>query len=281
MYRHLCFVITARVIKAEPPYTDDMDISDLVTPLTRQTLSGDVYEQLRELLLYGRVMPGEQLSLRTIAEALGVSVMPVREAVHRLVAEQALELSSNRALRVPVMTVSQFREITSIRINLEGLATANAATLIDENSYQAIEALHERFSRETAMKRPDKNRLIASNKELHFAIYSQARMPMLLQMIESMWLRIGPILNYDLRSGSVRVTRREQADHHGRLLDALKRKDPVAASEALRDDIQSAADFIILQGVLVTADPAPTQMAGPELPKGQNKLRAGSPLVLA
>ena len=110
MYRYLCFVITARVIGAEPPYTDDMDISDLVTPLTRQTLSGDVYEQLRELLLYGRVMPGEQLSLRTIAEALGVSVMPVREAVHRLVAEQALDLSSNRALRVPVMTVSQFRE---------------------------------------------------------------------------------------------------------------------------------------------------------------------------
>lgn len=253
-----------------------MDIAGLVTPLTRQTLSGDVYHQLRDLLLYGRAMPGEQLSLRTIAQALGVSVMPVREAVHRLVAEQALELSANRALRVPVMTVSQFREITTIRINLEGLATAQAVTRIDEASYRGLEAQHERFSREISAKRPDKNRLIAFNKDLHFAIYGLAGMPVLLQMIESLWLRVGPILNYDLRSDSARVTKREAADHHGRLIDALKRRDAAAAVEALRDDIQSAADFIISQGVLVAADATPH---GPttdsESARGTRRLRAG------
>lgn len=251
-----------------------MDFAGLVTPLTRQTLRGDVYLQLRDLLLYGRAMPGEQLSLRTIAEALGVSVMPVREAVHRLVAEQALELTSNRALRVPLLTVSQFREITSIRVNLEGLATAQAATRLDEAGYQTIEAQHLRFSREISSKRPDKNRLIAFNKDLHFAIYNQAGMPMLMQMIESLWLRIGPILNYDLRSGSVRVASRAPDDHHARLVDALKRRDAVAASNALQDDIQGAADFIISQGVLVAADATPAQPpAGTELSKGVKRLR--------
>src|SRR5256885_7031933 len=77
-----------------------MAINELVTPLKRQTLSSDVYAQLRELLITGQMIPGEQISLRTTASALGVSVMPVREAVHRLVAEQALELTPNRALRV-------------------------------------------------------------------------------------------------------------------------------------------------------------------------------------
>jgi DNA-binding GntR family transcriptional regulator len=251
-----------------------MDFAGLVTPLTRQTLSGDVYLQLRDLLLYGRAMPGEQLSLRTIAEALGVSVMPVREAVHRLVAEQALEVSSSRALRVPVLTVSQFREITSIRVNLEGLATAQAATRLDEAAYQAIEAQHMRFSREISSKRPDKNRLIAFNKDLHFAIYSQAGMPMLMQMIESLWLRIGPILNYDLRSGYSRIASRVPDDHHARLVDALKRHDVAAATEALRDDIQGAADHIISQGVLVTADAAPGQTAkASEFSKGAKRLR--------
>ncbi len=100
-----------------------MPLNDLVTPLVRQTLSRDVYTQLRDLLVSGQMMPGEQISLRNIAAALGVSVMPVREAVHRLVAEQALELTPNRALRVPRMSVSQFEEITKIRIELEGLAT--------------------------------------------------------------------------------------------------------------------------------------------------------------
>lgn len=251
-----------------------MEFSGLVTPLTRQTLRGDVYLQLRDLLLYGRAMPGEQLSLRTIAEALGVSVMPVREAVHRLVAEQALELTSNRALRVPLLTVSQFREITSIRVNLEVLATAQAATRLDEAGYQSIEAQHLRFSREISSKRPDKNRLIAFNKDLHFAIYSQAGMPMLMQMIESLWLRIGPILNYDLRSGSVRVGSRAQDDHHARLVDALKRHDAVAASNALQDDIQGAADFIISQGVLVATDATPAQLpVVTELSKAAKRLR--------
>ena len=243
-----------------------MPFSALVTPLTRQTLSADVYKQLRDLLMSGRVMPGEQLSLRSIAEALGVSVMPVREAVHRLIAEQALELSLNRVLRVPMMTVSQFREITSIRINLEGLATGRAATSIDDTALQAITALHDRFSHEMSLKRPDGSRLIALNKELHFAIYTQAGMPMLLQMIESLWLRIGPILNYDMRSGSARVTERVAVAHHARLIAALKKKDADAASEALRGDIGSAAEFIVSAGVLVAADARPAESA--QIPAG-------------
>jgi DNA-binding GntR family transcriptional regulator len=254
--RYLCSVITG----SHGVYTGRMDFAGLVTPLTRQTLSGDVYQQLRDLLLYGRAMPGEQLSFRSIAEALGVSVMPVREAVHRLVAEQALELSANRTLRVPVMTVSQFRE---------------TATRLDEDTYRAIDALNERFSRELSAKRPDKARLVAFNKELHFAIYRQAGMPVLLQMIESLWLRIGPILNYDLRSGSARVTHREQADHHGRLMNALRKRNASAAAEALRGDIQSAADFIISQGVLVAADVTPdVPPVGAEAAKAAKRLRA-------
>lgn len=69
-------------------------IKDLMTPIKpRQTLGNDVYDQLCILLTTGQLMPGETLSLRKIAEALDVSVMPVREAVSRLVAEQAFEVT--------------------------------------------------------------------------------------------------------------------------------------------------------------------------------------------
>lgn len=249
----LCRKIT-RV--ADKPILQRMDLSKLVTPLTRQTLSGDVYTQLSELLMSGRVMPGDQLSLRTIAQSLGVSVMPVREAVHRLLSEKALELLPNRVLRVPTLTVSQFREITDIRVNLEGLATARAATLVGRAGLEEIEAAHERFSREISLKHPNESHLIALNKELHFAIYRQAQMPMLLEMIESLWLRIGPILNYDFRSGSARVTEHVSVDHHDRILTALKQKDATAASTALAGDLNGAADFIVSAGVLVTDDSA-------------------------
>jgi DNA-binding GntR family transcriptional regulator len=235
-----------------------MDLSSLVTPVTRQTLSGDVYKQLSELLMGGRVMPGEQLSLRTIAQSLGVSVMPVREAVNRLLSEKALELMPNRVLRVPTMTVSQFREITDIRVNLEGLATARAAELVDEKGLREIGAAHDRFAKESLLKKPNEANLIALNKELHFAIYRQARMPMLLEMIEGLWLRIGPILNYDMRSGSARVTEHVSADHHDRIVSALGNRDAAGASKALAGDLRGAADFIVTAGVLVADADSPS-----------------------
>jgi DNA-binding GntR family transcriptional regulator len=55
-------------------------IDELVTPLKRQTFSMDAHEQLKDLLMSGKMMPGQQLSLRSTAEALKVSGMPVREA---------------------------------------------------------------------------------------------------------------------------------------------------------------------------------------------------------
>ena len=231
-----------------------MTISELVTPLKRRTLGADVYVQLRELLISGRMMPGEQLSLRSTAEALGVSVMPVREAMQRLVAEQALEVGPSRVIRIPMMAASQFREITSIRVKLEGYATEQACKLITDSTWSHIVALHEGFAREMAMPSPDGSRLISLNKEFHFAIYQAAEMPMLLRLIQTLWLRIGPILNYDLRTVTRRVPGGAAVDHHAELVEALRRKNVEAARAALQKDIESAADYLVSAGVLVVAD---------------------------
>ena len=231
-----------------------MTVTQLLTPLKRQTLSADVYEQFKELLISGRMMPGEQISLRGMAEGLGVSVMPVREAVQRLTAEQALEITPNRSLRVPQMSVSQFREITSIRKNLEGLAAATAAQCLSDEDTQQIVMWHESFVREMKNETPDGARLISLNKELHFAIYRGAKMPVMMQLIEALWLRIGPILNYDMRSGPVRVNQRTALTHHASMVESILKKDVEGARQALEADIQSAADFIISVGVLVSAD---------------------------
>jgi DNA-binding GntR family transcriptional regulator len=236
-------------------------IHELVTPLQRQTLSADVYEQLKDLLMSGKMMPGQQLSLRSTAEALKVSVMPVREATQRLVAEKALEIGTSRIIRVPTMTVAQFREITSIRINLEGFAVEQACCHMNKKYLTEIEALNKSFNQELDLSNPDGTKLISINKDLHFAIYKASEMPMLLQLIEALWLRIGPILNYDLRTGSKRLEARAGTEHHTRmvktlshhckLVKALKERDPDAAKLALRDDISTAAEFIVSSGTLV------------------------------
>lgn len=239
-------------------------IHDLVTPLQRQTLSADVYEQLKDLLMSGKMMPGQQVSLRSTADALRVSVMPVREATQRLVAEKALEIGPSRIIRVPMMTTSQFREISSIRVNLEGFATEQACRHMNAHYLAEIDELNSAFNSELEQESPDGTRLISINKDLHFAIYKASEMPMLLQLIEALWLRIGPILNYDLRSGSKRLEARTIADHrtrlvktlshHGKLVKALAMRDAEAARAALQSDIDTAAEFIISSGTLVVSD---------------------------
>jgi DNA-binding GntR family transcriptional regulator len=239
-------------------------IDEFITPLKRQTLGTDVYEQLKGLLMSGKMMPGQQLSLRSTAEALQVSVMPVREATQRLVAEKALELGPSRTIRVPMMTVSQFREFTSIRINLEGFATEQACTNMSKLYLDEIVALDADFNRELNQSNPDGTKLISINTDLHFAIYRASEMPMLLQLIEALWLRVGPILNYDLRSGSKRLEPRTIIDHtkrlvntlghHGKLVKSLKERDAEAAKAALKSDIETASEFIISSGTLVVSD---------------------------
>ena len=90
-----------------------------VGALTRETLGERVTAELRALLVAGRLAPGEKLSLRRVAEALGGAMMPVREAVSRVAADGALEELPGRAVRVPMLTLGQFRELTRLRLVVE------------------------------------------------------------------------------------------------------------------------------------------------------------------
>lgn len=200
--------------------------------------------QIKDLLLSGRLMPGEQLSLRSTALALGVSVMPVREAVNQLVADQALEVTPNRAVRVPVMTRDQFTEITQIRIEIEGYAVAQACAHIRPETIKQLEELNLQLA--AAMEDgADTDNIVTFNKDLHFKVYSASNMPMLVKIIETLWLRIGPILNYDLRNGSERTVNKTAAAHHDKMIDGLKRGDANLAIQGLRDDIHSAYEHIM------------------------------------
>ena len=98
---------------------------NLMESFDRQTLGERAYAKLADLLISGRLLPGEKLSLRVVADMLGVSIMGVREADSRLVADKALEVTPNRAVRVPLMSAAQFRDPRKVRIAIEGHAAAS------------------------------------------------------------------------------------------------------------------------------------------------------------
>lgn len=218
--------------------------------IVRQTLADQVYGDLKELLLAGRAAPGERFTLRGLAGAIGTSAMPVREAVSRLVTENALEVLPNRAVRVPLMSRARFTELRLIRVSLEGLAVTVAATAATDEEIAEVARFERLFAAERDKKRPDGAAAMRHNKDLHFALYRAAHLPTLMQMIEGLWLQIGPVLNLDFRAGPERVREGEAHIHHAALIGALRARDPEAARAALVTDIWSAGDFILSRGVL-------------------------------
>jgi DNA-binding GntR family transcriptional regulator len=218
------------------------------------TLSSRVYCELRDFLMAGQLQPGQGLTLRELALALGVSPMPVREAVRRLTAEGALETLPNRRVRVLIITEARFRELLDIRIALETLAVAKAAPHIGAAELDRMEELNKVFAAEMARKDADGALLFRINKDLHFIAYEAAGAPALLSMIESMWLQVGPLLHMSLRmqasNGSPRRGTNPAPDWHRRLIAGLRRRDVDAARAAIEGDLTSAAGRILAQGNL-------------------------------
>src|SRR5688572_6772507 len=102
-------------------------MDDRVRPIDISTMQERVYQELRHALYQGRFMPGEVLTIRSLAVALGTSPMPVREAIQRLVSEKALVQMPNRTTRVAELTAGEFDEWTRIRMEIEGYAAQRAA----------------------------------------------------------------------------------------------------------------------------------------------------------
>ncbi|MCV9937033.1 GntR family transcriptional regulator [Boseaceae bacterium BT-24-1] len=222
----------------------ELSALDEVGSLLHETLGERVTGELRALLIAGRLAPGEKLSLRRVAEALGVSMMPVREAVSRLAADKALEVLPGRAVRVPVLTLAQFRELTRIRLVVEGFAAEEATKVITDEQI-AIVARHEAaFLAAARADPPDPAAAVGANRDLHFALYEAAGMPSLIEMISRLWLKAGPILNLDMRHEPRRLDGGSAVVAHAQLLKALRRRDPAAARQALVEDISAAAEHI-------------------------------------
>ena len=85
-------------------------------------LRDSAYRSLHDAFTRGAFAPGDMLSLRSLAEQLGISMTPVREAVRRLVAEGALIDTRSRKLLVPAFDVRRMKDLKSARLALESLS---------------------------------------------------------------------------------------------------------------------------------------------------------------
>jgi DNA-binding GntR family transcriptional regulator len=206
---------------------------DLAQP-ERLTLNDQVYNDLRRLIISGRMRPGQAISIRTVASVINVSPMPVRNALQRLVAEGALEVKLNRTFALPVLTPQSFREITDLRATLEGMAAERAVARLNKTDIELLSEINRQMFH-THDK--DWEQYLDLNRQFHFQIYAAAGMPRLVRLIESLWLQIGPFLNFvttneEMRSGQ---------EAHQAAVRAIRAGDAAGAKTAIERDILDAA----------------------------------------
>ncbi len=211
----------------------------VVTPVAElETRGNEAYEALRQALISGQFVPGQKLTLRALAAALGMSVTPVREAIHRLTAERALEASANRSVRIPPMTRAKILELRDIRLTVEGLAAARAAEAATADEIRRLRQLALEIV--AARQRSDVAADIAKLTEFQFALYRLSRMPQLVQLIESLWLQTGSCLRL-LYPDYIRALKH---NWRGQLIQALEARDPEGARRAVESDVGPALTFI-------------------------------------
>jgi DNA-binding GntR family transcriptional regulator len=200
-------------------------------PVTRLSLNAQVYAALRSALLEGRLRPHQRLKIRDLAAVMDVSETPVREAVMQLVRERALVLQTSRSLTVPRLSVPQYLELRRIRLELEGLAAAEATSHVTPRIISGLERLHTRLRKaERADNAIDAVRL---NWHFHSLIYKNAQMPELFNLIEGLWLRTGPLLTYQYPHAKPTYPGRHR---HLDVLEQLRKGDAAAVRAAIQAD---------------------------------------------
>jgi DNA-binding GntR family transcriptional regulator len=171
--------------------------------------------------------------------------MPVREALHRLVADGALEYLDNRRVRVPEMTLSKFEEIISARTALETLAAVRALPHIDAARLERLQAIDAEI--DEAYRGNDLLRSTELNFLFHRTLYEPGATGVLLSLMESVWLRLGPFM----RLATAKLEDSYRIDRHAEAMTAIRNNDPLALSQAIEADIQDGVGHLgrhFLQG---------------------------------
>jgi DNA-binding GntR family transcriptional regulator len=204
-----------------------------------ETLQESVYNALVDAILSGRIAPGERITLESIAKQLNVSIMPVREAVRRLQARDFVSVERNRRITVRALSPESLREILEIRLLLESVAAERAAAQRDEETVRRLEEYSREFKDAT-----DEDAFLQANRRFHFTLYQAANMPILLEVINSLWEQVSPYLHILMRT-TMDMTRAEFIRIHNGMLKGMRRKDSKEVLKWLRKDLTNAAKRVV------------------------------------
>jgi DNA-binding GntR family transcriptional regulator len=222
---------------------------------------------LREAILTGVMQPGETINPKAVAEELGMSFIPVREALRRLEQDSLILITPHVGATVREVKAEEIQETMLIRGELEVLATMLAAQHITADTLVRLRHLSEEMDACVAAEDPERYGVL--NREFHLTLYRSSPFQRLFSMIESLWDQI-PLA----RSLFALIPSRMRASQQGHreMLAALERGDADAAEAIMRQQKQTALAALLS---LIALNDAPA--GAPEEDSHPTRHVAGNP----
>ena len=167
-------------LASEPAYSANV----IQTPTTQEL----VYKELERAIVTARIKPGERLVTEELARQMGISRVPVREAIGRLAARDFVTVQPNKGVTVNELSEKNLREILKIRLMLELPAARQATLNTKDGTLNRLAELTDQYLK--AHSAHDADELLKVNHAFHFTIYGEARMPILLSIIKNLWKQV-------------------------------------------------------------------------------------------
>lgn len=196
---------------------------------TYHTLAREVYNRIKEMIISGRFQPGQRLVAQQIAEEMGVSRMPVREALKRLEAQGFVYSVPHKEVVVSGLSVKDIEEIYAIRRVLEVYSVRQACELATEEQLAELERIADEAEMAVALE--GQAAFHEKNDEFHFALFRASGNETLAELLKSLWEKSA----YYRTLGTALKGRLDQsmADHRA-IIRALRENDPDTAAELVR-----------------------------------------------
>ena len=201
-----------------------------------------VFRELQGDIVSGRIIPGYRLFIESISRKMGVSAIPVREALALLEAGGFVHSDKKRGYLVNELSESSLREILELRLLLEGKAAELAAVRRSDDAISRLEEYQRLY--QIARVANNAEELLRTNKEFHHAIYREAGMPILKSHIDQLWDRVSPY--YHIMFSQIEKPNPVVGiQYHQLMIEAIKKKNPKEVRRWIRADLTDSTLFVI------------------------------------
>ncbi|TQM11604.1 GntR family transcriptional regulator [Pseudonocardia kunmingensis] len=206
-----------------------------------------VYAVLRDALLAGAFQPGERLRQETLADAIGVSRVPVRAALLQLESDGLVTFQPRRGAVVSAPTADDVAEVYELRRVLEAYALRRSMAVMTEERLAELRRLADESDAQT-----EGAPFVESRKRFYHALYDGDRNPQLLEMVEQLRLKVGRYMLGWRLHGAGEHTHRD-------LVEAVSRADADGAERILTEHLERVRDGVLgmLRHITRAADPEP------------------------